>query len=68
LLIVPVVISVTILDALVTAFTSCPVDHKEEAVAEAKVEANVDRGRTGTYTGSINTHTDVSNITDRYEK
>jgi hypothetical protein len=48
--------SVTVLDALVTDFTSCPVDHREEAVAEAEVEVNVDRGRTGTYKESIKTH------------
>lgn len=48
--------SVTALDALVTAFTSCPVDHREEAVAEAEVEVNVERGRAGTYRASIKTH------------
>ena len=58
---VPVVTSVTVLGAPVTVFTSCPVDHREEAVAEAEVVVNVDRGRAGTCRASINTHTDISN-------
>lgn len=52
--------SVTVFDAIFPVFTSFPVAHSEEAVAEveAEVVVNVDRGSAGTYRASFNTHTD----------